>query len=196
MATILQGPNRRPAMFVGLGLGAILVLFLASRLLGGGGGGGGATATTTPSDLEAPAPGPGPGPRVLPVSAVAESFEVFTVRDPFRPLISVAEPGGTPAAPTAPTAGTGSTGATGTTGSSGPVGPTGPSSGTRVALMEVFDDSGVTKARVRVESTIYTVREGDAFATNFLVVLLRGSCGEFLHADVRFSLCEGQEVVT
>lgn len=194
MAAILQGPNRRPAMLVGVGLGAMLVLFLASQLLGGGGGGGGATTTTTPVDTGATAPESGP--RVLPVSAVAESFEVFTVRDPFRPLISVAEPGGTPAEPTAPTAGTGSTGTTGTTGSSGPVGPTGPASGTRVALMEVFVDSGVTKARVRVESTIYTVREGDAFATNFLVVVLRGSCGEFLHADVRFSLCEGQEVVT
>lgn len=196
MAAILQGPNRRPAMFVGIGLGAMLFLFLASQLLGGGGGGGSTTTTTVPGS-EVAAQDSGPRPRVIPVSAVAESFEVFTVRDPFRSLITVAEPGGTPAAPTAaPTAATGSTGSTGATGPSGPVGPTGPSSGTRVALMEVFVDSGVVKARVRVESTIYTVREGDAFATNFLVVLLRGSCGEFLHADVRFSLCQGQEVVT
>lgn len=195
MAAVLQGPNRRPAMFAGIGLGAMLILFLASQVLGGGGGG--ATTTTTVPGSEVAAPDTGPRARVIPVSAVAESFEVFTVRDPFRSLITVAEPGGTPAAPTAaPTAVTGSTGSTGATGPSGPVGPTGPSSGTRVALMEVFVDSGVTKARVRVESTIYTVREGDAFATNFLVVLLRGSCGEFLHADVRFSLCQGQEVVT
>lgn len=194
MAAILQGPNRRAAMLVGFGLGALVILFLGSRLLGGGGGGGGAATTTTVvtegGSAVAPQATAGGGGQPFPISAVAESFEVFTVRDPFRPLISVAAPGGTPAAPAGPSGTTGGTGAT------GPSGPTGPPAGTRVALLEIFVDSGVTKARVRVDSTIYTVREGDAFATNFLVVLLRDPCGEFLHADVRFSLCEGQEVVT
>lgn len=194
MAAILQGPNRRPAMLAGFGLGAVVILFLGSRLLGGGGGGTTTTTTVAADGGSAVAPGAsaGGGGQPFPISAVAESFEVFTVRDPFQPLLTAAAPGGTPAAPAGPIGTTGGTGGTGTT---GPTGPTGPSVA-RVALLEIFVDSGVTKARVRVDSTIYTVREGDAFATNFLVVLLNDPCGVFLHADVRFSLCEGQEVIT
>ncbi len=197
-----EGPaqNRRAMTIGAVALGAVVVFFLASKLFGGGGGGGAGPSGSSgvPAESGVTSSGSGAGADPLLAGAIGESFEVFTIRDPFRPLIAPASAGGD----AAPDAGVGSdtsgaSGATGGTGGTGATGATGPlPAAALVALLDVFVDAGVPKARVRVDGTIYTVREGDAFAINFFVVALTEQCGEFVHADVRFSLCEGQETIT
>ena len=162
------------------------------------GGAAGATTTTT-----------------KPGGQVQETFQIFEVKNPFLPLVSEGAGGGGAAA--AP--GTGTTGGTtaGTTGgtttgpaagtetpSTGPGTGTGaagaaepqPSGGTRVSMLEApFTQGGRLVANVKVGSTVYTVGEGDTFATSFKVVSLDASCGVFLFGDSRFTLCAGQEVL-
>ena len=50
-------------------------------------------------------------------------------------------------------------------------------------------------AKVQVGSTVYTVGEGDVFATSYRVVSLSSPCGQFLFGDAPFQLCEGEEVI-
>jgi hypothetical protein len=48
-----------------------------------------------------------------------------------------------------------------------------------------------------VGSTVYTVTEGQTFATSYQVVSLdvAEGCGEFLFGDAPFSLCVGEQVI-
>ena len=89
-------------------LAVVLLLFVATRLLGGGGGGG-----TDEAAAPAPAPAPAPAaPTTAPPVGTAESFETFTTKNPFTPLV------GTPGvSPVIPSTGTG--GGTGTFPTSG-----------------------------------------------------------------------------
>ena len=70
-----------------------------------------------------------------------------------------------------------------------------PTAGTSVALLDVFADGAVTKAQVRIGSTVYTVAAGEEFATSYKAVSLSGTCGQFLYGDSPFNLCEGEEVI-
>jgi hypothetical protein len=73
-----------------------------------------------------------------------------------------------------------------------------PGQGEPVALLDVFvDDDATTRARVQVGSTVYTVAEGETFATSYQVVSLddAAGCGEFLFGDSPFSLCVGEQVI-
>ena len=114
----------------------MLVLFLLSRILFGGGGGGGtvddgATAPTTVAGGGTPAPTPGGGPgATTPTTAVVETFEVFTTKNPFIPARGAIGSGSggtgggtTGGGTTATTIGGGTTGTTvvgGTTGTTRP----------------------------------------------------------------------------
>ncbi len=134
-----------------------------------------------------------------------ESFDVFATRNPFEPVIQITPtvpPGGTtpttvPGATTTPGGGTATPGGTGTSGGTGG-GSFDPVTGQPVALLDVFVDSdGTTKARVQVGSTVYTVAEGDTFATSYRLVSLDATtgCGQFLFGDAPFELCEGEQVI-
>lgn len=195
LPAIFKGEQRRTAILGSVGVGGIVLLLLAKMLMGGGGGG----PTPSPASLPlsgATAPGAAGATAGTPLAPAQEGFEVFTARNPFRPLISATpavpvDPNATttiPAAPNAPNAPNTPTTVPGT--------PPPPPSGVAVALLDIFNDSGVRKARVQVDVTIYTVTEGQTFALNFQAISLTDRCGEFLHADVRFSLCVGESVVT
>ena len=189
---------------------AVLILvFLATRLLGGGD----APETPTSGTTTVPRGGPpttargggagGPAP--------TETFEVFSTKNPFLPLRGPA----TGAGAGAPAGGAGAPATTGGTAGPAPSGPGGarpgtgggapspgapggqgqePRRGERVALMDVFAERGRTVAQVRVNDTVHKVGAGDAFATRFKVVSLSQAerCGRFLFGDDAFRLCRGE----
>jgi hypothetical protein len=196
------GSNRRITIVLIVG-GVFIALLAAYSLLGGGGGGGGGNSGTSSLGPPASVTGGGaaaaatpsttaPGAPTLPND---QQFDVFATRDPFEPAVQI---------DTTPE--TGSTGGTTDTGSTGgtttPTDTTppatsspNPSAGTTVAVIDVFDQGGVTMARVQVGSTVYTVAAGQTFATSYKVVSLSGTCGQFLFGDSPFSLCEGEQVI-
>ena len=212
--------NRRAMIILAVGGGALLLFFLVTKVLGGGGGG---------DDLSAPItvpnrPGVSPGTSVAPGPPPQETFEVFSSKNPFTPLVggtgtgTGTTSGGTtattlPGGATGSTGGaTGSTGGTGTTPGGGTTGGTGTSGGSttpttsapsveprssqRVALLDVYEKGGRRVANVRVNDTVYeAVAPGDDFAGSFRLVSLDGSCGSFLFGDDRFRLCQGEEVL-
>ena len=98
--------NGRTKTLAIVGLGLVLVAFVASRLMAGGGGGGteaaGQTPATAPSVTVAPVtPAPGTvtpgatGTPAAPAAPTVETFEVFTTKNPFLALRTAAA---TPAA--------------------------------------------------------------------------------------------------
>jgi hypothetical protein len=138
----------------------------------------GASTTTTPSSRSTRTPA---------------TFDVFATKNPFEPVIIVTPPTGntTPTSPTTPTTG-------GTGGSTTTTRPPSnePEPGTSVALLDVFQQQdGTEMAKVQVGSTVFTVGEGDVFATSYRVVSLDAPCGQFLFGDAPFKLCEGEEVI-
>ncbi len=145
------------------------------------------------------------------------TYEVFLSRDPFEPVIVSTAPVTSPpddgsppttspttSPTTAPT--TSPTTAPTTSPTTGPSpSPTGsdaPSDecvdngavvcdGQTVSLVDVFDN-GQPGAVVRVDETLYEVRAGEAFATNFQVVSVDPPCATLLFGDDAFTLCEGE----
>ena len=137
-----------------------------------------------------------------------ETFEVFAPKDPFDPLISASAGGsdgtGSATATTissgtgtsAPTTGTTatSTGTTTTTTSNGAseeenVG------GHRVRVVDVVAAEGERRAQIQVDGTVYTVDEGERFASNFQLLSTSGRCATMLYGDDEFTLCEGEEIL-
>src|SRR2546422_530549 len=105
----------------------------------------------------------------------------------------IRDTGGGTAATTRPRAQAGST--TTRTGAAGAAGPQ-PTGVSRVTMLDApFTQGGRLVANIKVGSTVYTVGEGDTFATSYKVVSLDASCGVFLFGDSRFTLCAGQEVL-
>lgn len=211
-------PRTRNFTIAGIVVALLLLLFVASRLLLGGGG---EDQTATPTTI----PGtPAPRPTTTTVVGTPESFEVFSTKNPFTPLINPPGTGGgpapvfTPGVTTATTRAPGTTGGPGTTGTTSRPGTgTGTSGGTtgtttrtaqggtateprqsqRVALLDVFTQRGRVMASVRVNDTVYRVGEGETFAGNYKVVSLSASteCGRFLFGDSQFRLCRGEETL-
>lgn len=153
-------------------------------------------AVVTPTD------GPVGGVGDEPVAEPARTFEVFSTKNPFTPLIDMTPAAtatatpvdGSTAAPVAVDPATGVAPVAGTdpavvvdpvTGVA-PVAPVDaapaptaglaadePSSGQRVALLEIFvDDESITVASIRVNDTVYEVAEGTAFAMRYQAVTL------------------------
>lgn len=195
------GRNRRLVVLAGAAAVVILALVVLPGLLFGGGGGEGETSFTLPPGIPNPT-------TTVPGGAPAETFEEFTDKNPFAPLVETGAPAaGTPASTPGGTvppavddtvpAGGGEPGGepVGTTLTTAPRPPA--RQPDRVSLLEVFSDAGgQVVASVRVNDTSYQVAEGDEFATSYRVLDLdvRTRCGSFLFGDDRFSLCEGDEV--
>ena len=191
--------NRRVTIILVAG-GVCVALLAAFNLMSGGGGGGGGSngSSAIPPPVTSAQSAAGTTATTAPAAPTLPNgqFDVFATRNPFEPAVQVTTD-------TTPSTGTG-TGTTpdtsgGTTTPSDTTPPaTGspqPSAGTTVALIDVFDQAGVTMARVQVGSTVYTVAAGQTFATSYKVVSLSGTCGQFLFGDSPFSLCEGEQVI-
>jgi hypothetical protein len=136
-------------------------------------------AGLVPGVVTSPSPQPSPSPSPTEIL-------LFTGRDPFKnpfgdaspvssssPLSSTPTPSVSPAGSPPPTP----TGGSSTT-----------SGGHTVVLVDIF--SSGTQAQVEVDGTVYTVGEGDTFATTFKLVSISGKCASFLNGDSSFSLCE------
>jgi hypothetical protein len=122
-------------------------------------------------------------------SESVDSFEVFAVRDPFEPPFTETVD------TTQPTTGSTTPGET-TTPTTSPSFE--PPAGQTVSVLDVFEnEDGSVAARVQVGSTVYTVSEGQTFATSYQVVSLDADagCGVFLFGDTQFELCEGEQVI-
>lgn len=201
---VATGPERRvnpvqlALVLVGLLLVLLLVWFFVLR---------------SDEDPEETAVAPAPVTEETPVEEDAdappkggpvETFEVFAPKDPFDPLISASAGGagetsattigsGTATGTTSTTTGTTTT--TTTTGSGGTGDGSEQIGGHRVRVVDVFVEGGNRRAQVQVDGTVYTVDEGDRFATNFQLLSTSGQCATMLFGDDEFTLCEGEEIL-
>ena len=167
------GERRR--LIVLSSIAGVLVLLLIAKFTVFNGGGSDSTSATLPPTTLSTAASATTAPSSRSTSPPA-TFDVFATKNPFEPVIIVTPPtdGSTPP----PTDGTTQT------------------TGTSVALLDVFQgQDGTPMAKVQVGSTVYTVSEGDVFATSYRVVSLDAPCGQFLFGDAPFKLCEGEEVI-
>lgn len=132
--------------------------------------------------MTSPTPQPSPSPSPTP-----NEILVFSGRDPFQnpfgdaSLVSSSSPLPS-SSPTPSVSPAGSPPPTPTGGSSTTSG------GHTVVLVDIFSNG--TQAQVEVDGTVYTVGEGDTFATTFKLVSISGKCASFLNGDSSFSLCE------
>ncbi len=206
---VIEEPARRvsPPVIAAIVVGALVLLALLwfliiSPLLG--------PDEEDPTAIPSPGPTtPLPSPAPSPTEPPAETFEVFEAKDPFRPLVVVGAPAAGGGATGGGATGGGTTGGAtggGTAGEAagggavapgagdGAAGGAAPTGGQRVQVLDIFTDDGVTKAQIRVGSTVFTVAPGEVFADNFKLVSISGDCATLLHGDDKFTLCEGEEV--
>lgn len=169
------------------------------------------TPVTSPVETE-PETEPDQDDEDVPGQGPVETFEVFAARDPFEPLVTQPTSGTTTGTDTTGGTGTDGTGTDGTgtdgtgtdgtgTDGTGTDGTGGQDSsgqnidGHRVKLVDVFTKNGKQKAQVQVDSTVYTVDEGETFADNFKLLSVSGQCASLLFGDDQFTLCEGEEIL-
>jgi hypothetical protein len=133
---------------------------------------------TVPGAVSSPLAQPSPSPS-------AKELLVFSGRDPFQNPFPNASPVSSSLSTSSPTPSVSPAG-------SPPPTPTGGSSttsgGHTVVLVDIFSNG--TQAQVEVDGTVYTVDEGETFASTFELVSISGSCASFLNGDESFSLCE------
>ena len=197
-------------------LGGVLLAFILFKLLSGGGG---SSTSTTATTTFVPRTRSTTTTTVAPGGAPAETFEVFTTKNPFLPLRGASPPAGT-------TATSGTTGTTATRARrarrAGPravrrrrplprrgravpapaprrqaEGPRrlAPASGS--SLVDIFSEGGKVMANVKVNDTVSKVSAGQTFGGSFKAVTLSQStaCGQFLFGDEPFRLCKGEETL-
>jgi hypothetical protein len=207
-------PDNKRVKKIAIGGAVVLgLLVIGPRVLGGGGG--------TPSVTEFPVASASPSTTVAPGGdAVPETFQGFTSKNPFRPLVdltAVAADAGTgtsspvvdPSTPVVLPSDPSITPATipgdVTGGGSGGGAPVPPADvpppvpvrqPDRVGLLTIYgDQTGRTVANIRVNDSSYVVARGDSFAGSYQVISLDpySRCGDFLFGDDRFRLCENEE---
>ena len=210
--------NRRAAIAGGVGV-AILLVYLATRVLSGGGGAP-PGASTPPVSTTAPVAGGPPGAAPTTTSPAAAGTPVYTSKDPFLPLVNLnagsgSSGSGSSGSGASTGSGSSSTGSTGsgagsssstttTTGGGGassagaaPGGSTSPTAGQLFEVLDIFASGSTTQASVQVDGSEYTVSPQDTFAGNYFVVDLSVStqCGDFTHGGVPFHACKGEKVL-
>jgi hypothetical protein len=184
--------ERRTQVALGGAVVAILVVLLLVKVLGGGGneaaippsgaGGGTVAPSTTPSASPSETPS-------------APPIAIFGGRDPFQPLFSTTTSSPTGTGTPTPT-GTGTPTPTGTPSPTPTSTGTGKGSSTTIGghvvqLDDVFvSTSGVKKAQIEVDGTVYTVTAGQTFDDNFMLVSFVGDpCTNLVFGDQPFQLC-------
>ena len=190
----LSDRDKRTLKYGGIAVGALLVVFLGSKLLFGGGGAeepitGSVrqpTATPTPSVTKTPTP-------------VAQ----FGGRDPFSTPPEFLVGGTSSSSGGSSSSGTSSAGGSSTSpggggSSSGGPPPSQPGGGSSanlgghtVVLLDAFSRNGVGHAQVEIDGVVYTVAVGEKFGpgNRFELRSVSGNCGTFVFGDERFSLC-------
>jgi hypothetical protein len=186
---------------------AVLALLVLRPLLAGTQEVAVAPAVTTASTAVAATTttlGSGPSTTLVP-----SARPLGSTKDPFRPLVaaapSAAATDGSTAATTPPADGSG--GATGTTlpltastvpGSDGGT-ATAPGGGStaerKVVLLDVLSRKGTRYARVSVDGSASTVKEGQSFAGDYRAVDIGTACATFESGTTPFTLCEGEAVL-
>lgn len=83
--------NRRALIMLGVAVGLLLVVFVIPKVLFGGGGGDDGTGTGTDGGTALP---PGATPSVPEGEEPPETFEVFSSKNPFEPLVEIAASSG------------------------------------------------------------------------------------------------------
>jgi hypothetical protein len=122
-----------------------------------------------------------PAPAPSPTKAKHKKVLVFSGRDPFccNPTTSAA------------VSSTGSSVAPAGSPSSGPSGGSSETfNGETIVLVDIFVSDGNDQAQVEVDGTVYTVSPGDAFAGDFALVSISGTCADFTFQSESFTLCE------
>ncbi|HEY3832115.1 MAG TPA: hypothetical protein VGO03_07460 [Acidimicrobiia bacterium] len=186
---------------LGCVLGLLVAAFVARAVFGGSSGSKSASSSTTAptSPAERPNPfEPVPGTATT-IAPSPPTFPVYGSKNPFEPVIQIDT---TPTSTTPTSSGGGGTTTT-TPGTSGSTTTTtiepsnNPVQSQTVTLIDVFRNSnGVVQARVQVGSTVFTVGEGDTFASgSYRVVSLDSPCGQFLFGDSPFQLCVGEQTL-
>jgi hypothetical protein len=190
----LSDRDKRTLKYGGIAVGALLVLFLGSKLLFGGGG---AEAPITGA-VRPPTPTPTPTPTA---SKTPTPVAQFGGRDPFSTppefLVSgTSSSGGPSSSSTSPGGSSSSPGGGGSsTGGPPPSQPGGGSSanlgGHTVVLLDAFSRNGVGHAQVEIDGVVYTVAVGERFGpgNRFELRSVSGNCGTFVFGDEQFSLC-------
>jgi len=184
--------DRRTLKYAGIGVGALLVLFLASKLLFGGGGGG---EPIPPGTARRPTPTPTPTPTA---TTTPTPVAQFGGRDPFStpPEFLVGGTSSTSGGTSSTSSPGGSTSSPGG-GSSGPP-PSQPGGGSSanlgghsVVLLDACSRNGVGHAQVEVDGVVYTVAVGERFGpgNRFELRSVSGNCGTFVFGDEQFTLC-------
>lgn len=129
--------------------------------------------------------------------APVETFEVFASRDPFEPVIENGNAGNEQGTPID------QDGVADPPADADPPASQDPAAqandqeveGHKVTLIDVFREEGKDRAEVQVDTTGYTVDEGEVFAENFQLVSTSGTCATLLYGDDQFTLCEGEEIL-
>jgi hypothetical protein len=139
-------------------------------------------------------------------SQPVETYEVFASRDPFEPVIEGGDTGednGDPEDPANDEPGDGPAGRgqeqdpdddevefeTGVQANEEQV------EDHEVKLIDVYREAGENRAQVEIDSTGYTVAEGEVFAENFQLMSTSGTCATMLYGDDQFTLCEGDAIL-
>ncbi len=110
----------------------------------------------------------------------SDTFEIYQSKDPFEPLI-VQQPA-VPAQPGVTTPGDITTPAV-------PV-----SNKNQITLLEVFTEDNIKYASVQVGSTVYKVKEGEAFASNYKLVSIGSDTVTILYGDDSATLKIGETI--
>lgn len=195
--------NRRLYIIVGVGVALVLLNFVVPKLLF-------KDSSPTPNVVPRPVPGASGGTATtLPGTQPPppETFEVFSMKNPFTPVVDIGpidEPGGSTTTTTSFPPTGGSTSTTSTTfqtgGSTTTTLPqsTDPRASQEVEMLALFTDTdGRVVSQVRVDNLVSKVGTGDVFATSYMVVSLSlgDQCGVFLFGDDRFNLCVGEQLL-
>jgi hypothetical protein len=135
--------------------------------------------TTTPASSTTSAP----------TTTVESGQPLGSQKDPFRPLVVAGGAGATASTVSSQSTVPGSGGGTATV-------PGGGSTAEReVTLEDVVSRSGTRYAKVSVDGSSYTVKEGESFAGDYRVVDIGSACATFESGTTPFTLCEGEAVL-
>jgi hypothetical protein len=166
--------DRRILIIGGVAAAAIILLFLLFSLLTGGG------QEATPPIV---VPGNNPPPTTKTPTPTPSVVVSFAGRDPFAIPSVIASILATPSASasTTPTPTPTSTLTRQTSATT--------RDGTHVSLMDTFVRNGVDKAHVQVQTSTYSVHEGEVFAGSFELASITGDCVTIDYGDESFDLC-------
>lgn len=174
--------EKRLLVIVGVVM-AVLLIAGGAMLLDRGGSGTGTVQAGAVSGGTKPAESPKP-PTKKRVSKVPTEFHGVDPFEPFETPNPSPSPSPSPSPVASPSPSPSPTpSATPSAPSSAVVG------GHTITLLDVISDNGTPKAVVMVDSTVYTVKTGDGFATDYLVTAIADPCAGFAYADTLFTLC-------